>query len=1126
MRDMDLPLDDLVRLLGRRAELHPDRPAIDFLGDGEQVTERVDYAGLDRRVRAMAALLQQHAAPGERALLLLPSGIDYAVAFLACLYAGVIAVPAYPPDAAQPQALRRLAGMAADAAPALALTDETGLRALARLGQPRHPGMKTLLSSDCTASPADWREHAPRPDDIAFLQYTSGSTSAPKGVMVSHANLLADKRSISATADERSEDRCFSWLPLFHDLGLILGLLQPLFYGLPLVLMSSGHFLERPRRWLEGISRHRASISGGPDFAYRLCAERLRPEAMAGVDLSCWRVAFSGAEPIRHATMQAFARAAAPLGFDANALNAWYGLAEATLVVSGNPRGTGMRWQAFDAGALERGIAQPTAQGTPLPACGATGAEVGAVIAQAETGELLPPGRVGEIWVHGPTVAQGYWRNEAATRSTFGARDAQGGGPYLRTGDLGFMHQGALFISSRLKDLIILRGRNIYPQDVEIEVETRVRGVRPGRVAAFALEVDGAEAVGIAAERGRLRPGEGDAADVVEAIRAAVSAALGEPVAAVALLKPGSLPKTSSGKLQRSACRQGWMDGTLELVASYRADPAPAAAAAPATPVERQLGALWSELLEIPHVGAGDSFFALGGQSLLMTRMVSRVRAAFGVELSLAQCFKAPTLAGLARLIEAAPRRPAAATEGEAGRLAARAPAAPGALLPLSYAQHRLWFLQSLQPGSGVYNVAARLAFSGPVDESRVRRALTLLVRRHEALRTSFVETDDGPRQRVEPDRPLPWTSETLEEGAADEPRLQARAAAFVAEAFDLARGPLLRGLWLAGGGAAPQLVLAMHHIVVDGSSLARLLADLAAAYAGDELPPAPLQVADHALWQLARMPARLPALAAAAGERLAAAPALSTLPPDFPRPARQSHRGASLARRLPAQLVSQLQDWTQRHDTTVFTALFAAYAWVLAGQSGQHDLVIGTDIANRQALGAEDIVGFFVNQLPVRCRWRPEMSGTQWLKATREALLAAYEVQDLPFDKLVEALRPARDLSHAPVFQTKFVLQDAPPAQPLGAGLAMHPQPLQRHTAELDLLFDLTRHQDRSVDLRIEYATDLYRRDTVERFASLFIVRLETWLGEAGGTGTRPAPPRPIARRAARGTSMEKNPT
>ena len=306
MRDIDLPLNDLVRLPRRRAELHPDRPAIDFLGDGEQVTERVDYAGLDRRVRALAALLQRHAAPGKRALLLLPSGIDHAVAFLACLYAGVITVPAYPPDAAQPQALRRLAGMAADATPALALTDEAGLRALDRLGQPAHPGMKTLLSPACTASPADWREHAPRPDDIAFLQYTSGSTSAPKGVMVSHANLLADKRSISATADERSEDRCFSWLPLFHDLGLILGLLQPLFYGLPLVLMSPGHFLERPRRWLEGISRHRASISGGPDFAYRLCAERLRPEAMAGVDLSLQVVARAQQRGLKLAPRQMF----------------------------------------------------------------------------------------------------------------------------------------------------------------------------------------------------------------------------------------------------------------------------------------------------------------------------------------------------------------------------------------------------------------------------------------------------------------------------------------------------------------------------------------------------------------------------------------------------------------------------------------------------------------------------------------------------------------------------------------------------------------------------------------------------------------------------------------------------
>jgi len=1112
MHDFDLPSDDLVSVLSQRARLHPHRPAIDFLGDGEHVTERVDYAELDRRVRALAGVLQRHAAPGERALLMYPSGLDYVVAFFACAYAGLIAVPAYPLDTKQPQALRRLSGMASDARPALALTDEAGRRSIEAQNF-GFPGMRVLVTTGCPASPDDWTARAASPDDIAFLQYTSGSTAAPKGVIVTHANLSANKASISATADERPEDRCFSWLPLFHDLGLILGLLQPVYLGLPLVLMSPQHFLERPRRWLEGISRHRATISGGPDFAYRLCAERLRSDAMDGVDLSCWRVAFSGAEPIRHATMAAFTRAAEPLRFEAQALNAWYGLAEATLVVSGNVRGDGMTWHRFDADALSRGEARLADAGVPLPSCGRTSEDVGAMIVEPTTGTQLPPGQIGEIWVRGPTVARGYWQNDEATLATFGARDAQGDGPYLRTGDLGFQHDGKLFISSRLKDLIILRGRNVYPQDIEAEVETRVPGVRPGRVAAFALEVDGVEAVGIAAEAARRRPGDGDADSVVDAIRAAVADTLGEPVAAVALLRPGTLPKTSSGKLQRSACRQGLLDGTLETVAAYRASSRIEDDSAPGTASERRLAAIWCELLDRSAVAATDSFFALGGQSLLMAQMVSRVQAEFGVSLTLADGFAAPTLREMAARIDtSAPQGPDAGP-----RLSGRAAHLRDVALPLSYAQRRLWFLQTLQPGSSVYNVAGRLVISGPVDMERARHALDALMCRHEAFRTTFHEGEDGPRQQVHRSMPVPFARRDA--GGIDDAALEAQAAAFVAEPFDLAHGPLLRALWLDRADGTHHLVLAMHHIAVDGASLRVMLADLAASYAGMPLALAPLQPGDHALWQQARMPARLPGLAAQGRALLSGAPRLTTLTPDFPRPAQQSHRGDSILRHLPASLVTRVHAWTERQRTTVFTALFAAYAATLAELSGQEDLVIGTDIAHRHAMGSEQIVGFFVNQLPVRCRYREDCAADDWLAEVNAALLAAYALEDLPFDKLVEVVRPARDLSHAPVFQTKFVLQDAPPPLEWAPGVSTRPQPLARHTAELDLLFDLTRHGDRRIDVRIEYATDLYRRSTIERFIALFEARLDTWLPvarppSAASTG--------IARRAARGLPEE----
>lgn len=1122
MSDLDFPWHDLVSVLRSRARKHPQRIAFEFLGDGDTVTERLSYGDYDRRACALAALLRQQAAAGDRAMLLFHTGPDYAVAFFACLYAGLIAVPAYPPEGNQPQALQRLRGMMADARPALALTDDAGLQALSLHGLAQ-PGMR-IVSTTAAApnAPTGWQPHAPQPDDVAFLQYTSGSTALPKGVMVTHRNLVADKLSISHTADESAEDRFMSWLPLFHDLGLIFGLLQPLFCGLPLVMMSPRHFLERPRRWLEAISRHRATISGGPDFAYRLCADRIRPEVMAGLDLSCWRVAFSGAEPIRHTTMTAFAAAAAPAGFSPEALNAWYGLAEATLVVTGNRRGSGMHWQRFDTAMLAQGQAAPgaggsvAAVGTVLPACGHTAPGIAVRIADPASGRPLPEAAVGEIWVQGATVAAGYWCNTAATQATFAAAGAAGDGPFLRTGDLGFLHEGRLYLSGRLKDLIILRGRNVYPQDIELEVESRAQGVRPGRVVAFAVEHRGAEAIGIAAEAARLRPGQGDADGVIDAVRAAVAAAIGEPVAAVALLKAGTLPRTSSGKLQRAACRQGWLDGSLETVAVYRADESTAEFMAPETPTQQGLARLWSELLERDPsaIGALDTFVGLGGQSLLVTQLALRVQAQFGVGLPLSVYFAPCTLAELAQHIDTAARVPQRPAPVPLERHA-------GDLLPLSFAQQRLWFLQTLEPDSDYYHVATQLEFSAPPDPLRLQHALDHMMATHEALRTTIVETDQGPRQRVGPAAPLQMRRLQV----ADDLASHAEVRRFVSEPFDLARGPLLRALWLqvgppqAGDGHV-RVVLAFHHIAVDGWSLKLLLDHLATAYAG-EAPAAPrLQYADHAAWQQQELAVHLPALAEAWRMRLQGVPALSTLPPDFERPPRQSHRGASLRLELPHTLVNALREWASSRQATLFMGLFAGFAATLAEAAGQDDVVIGTDVANRHTIGSEGVVGFLVNQLPVRCRCRPGRGGGEWLAMARDTLRAAYALQDLPFDHLVQALRPVRDLSHAPVFQTKFVFQDAPKAHVLAPGLRMTSQAPDRHTAELDLLFDLALHRQ-GVSVRVEYATDLYRSDTVARFAARFVACLESWAAPAAEP-TAGRRPRPIGRRAAAPTTED----
>jgi acyl-CoA synthetase (AMP-forming)/AMP-acid ligase II len=576
---------NIVELLSQRAARQPERTALTFLGDGENVTRTFTYASLHEHARAVGAQLAERAAPGDRALLLFPNGPDYVVAFLGCLYAGLIAVPAYPPPSMSLQHWSRLVSMAKDAAPRLVLTESALLPVIAG-AQGLVPELASVQALATDTAPLERAERfdpaRPRPEAIALLQYTSGSTAVPKGVMVSHANIVAGERAIQAAFSMSADDVVVSWLPLFHDMGLIGTLLQPLYYGVHGVLLGPQHFMERPERWLQAIARHRGTVSGGPDFAYRLCALRIDPRQHEGLDLSSWRLAFCGAEPIRHETLSAFADKFAAAGFDARALYPCYGLAESTLLVTGGRRGEGVRASHFDSRALGEGRAVASAddesrggavQGRALVSCGRPQPEHDVVVASVDTGEPLAAGEVGEVRVAGPSVARGYWNNSDATSQTF---LASRGRTWLRTGDLGFVLDGELFITGRHKDLIIVRGHNLYPQDIERSVEDGFEVVRKGRTIAFGWDASGEECIAVAAEVNPRVQKLIEPEAVCRSISERVAAAHGEPARLVLLLNPGAVPITSSGKLMRAACRKAWQKQKLDTFAVFEL-PAPRA---------------------------------------------------------------------------------------------------------------------------------------------------------------------------------------------------------------------------------------------------------------------------------------------------------------------------------------------------------------------------------------------------------------------------------------------------------------------------------------------------------------------------------------------------------------------
>ena len=563
----------LAERLRERARSTPERVAYTFLReDGSE--QHLHYAALAARVDALAAHMLGHAAPGQRALLLYPAGIDFVVGFFACLAAGLVAVPAAPAHRARDAA--RLGALLEDAAPALVLCAPEAHAACAAALLRAGCGATLLAAADGTGAQT-CVTGLPRVgcDAVAFLQYTSGSTGQPKGVEVTHANIGANVAAIGQAFGFAAETVMVSWLPPFHDMGLIGSIVAPLMLGFRSVLMAPGSFLRRPAAWLEAVTRYRATCSGGPNFAWELCLRRIRGEQKAGLDLSSLDVFYNGAEPVRAATLDAFAEAFGGCGLRREALFPCYGMAEATLLVAGGPRGRAPRTLALDAAALEHGaleLAQAGQAGSRLlVSCGPTAP--GVQVALVDPARCIPAaeGEIGELWIAGPGVARGYHARAVDSARLFGLRIAAApaalqGARWLRSGDLGLVHGGEIYITGRRKDVIVVRGRKIHARDVEELAEGAGTGLAPNSCAAFGADGEGGERLALVVEASRTMARSGELKSHARAIRAAVLDGTGVALHTLAFVAPGAFPRTTSGKVQRARCKALLQSGALPLL--------------------------------------------------------------------------------------------------------------------------------------------------------------------------------------------------------------------------------------------------------------------------------------------------------------------------------------------------------------------------------------------------------------------------------------------------------------------------------------------------------------------------------------------------------------------------------
>ena len=912
-------LSTFVDIAKWRADRIADQVAFTFLTPAEGRSEVITYGELDLRIRSLAAVLADSGSPGQRVLIVQQPGIDYICSLFACLYAGMVAVPVYPLDVFRLRhTLPRLQAITRDADAPIMLTSGEALGGSADREPSASPlwdlCRQAVIRTDQVGTElADaFRSRRHRDADLAILQYTSGTTATPRGVALRHQHLVSNSRQIYSAYHGRGAV-CVFWLPPYHDMGLVGGLLLPMYAGRPSVLMSPTSFVQQPLAWLEAITRYRGTTTASPNFGYELCLRKISDSALASLDLSSLRVAISGAEPIRASTMRRFSERFSPRGFCPSAFTPAYGMAEATLAITGKPLGELPVAVEFDADQLHNGTAaEYTAtdhcddrRRITVVGCGFPLDDTELRIVDPETRQRLDDNRVGEIWVRGPAVADQYWQQPELSAATFSASVATADSQtepvetFLRTGDLGFMHGGQLFVSGRLKDLIIIAGQNYFAHELEAAVQATHDALKVDGGVAFSVsnefteradgpaDSDSADAERLVMVQEVVRPKRYPLPTLVEHIRATLAERFGLAVDCVVLVAAGSLPKTSSGKLQRSECRQQFVAGELSVLHRWQLcdesavdgrqqpeSPAqgkvcgsvdvPATDLCPAVDeIAQQIKSIWCEVLAVGQVSADQHFLDHGGHSLAAIGMLSRIRERIGVTVDFETLYRAPRFGQLVAEVrrlaaDQAAVEPAAGDQPDLVSAAATANgtiangtattffAASGVIaspfseslhgVPLTPAQRRFWVLDQLELRQAFLHVELTLRLAGALDLDQLARLITTLPERHAALRCRIWPDADGiPRQRFNDTSPIFVRRLDLrpENPTEIEGRLSDVRSAAVREPLNLQNGPVFHAVLIDLPGDASELILVAHHAICDAASLQLIVRDLANAYNG-----------------------------------------------------------------------------------------------------------------------------------------------------------------------------------------------------------------------------------------------------------------------------------------------------
>ncbi|MBF0099392.1 MAG: amino acid adenylation domain-containing protein [Desulfobacterales bacterium] len=1166
-----LEFSNLVETLRHRAIHQPNKIGFTFLIDGESQKLTYTYTELDEKARSIAAHLQSQGKYQDRALLVYPPGLDYVAAFIGCLYAGIVAVPVYPPDPMRLQrTLPRLKAIIENVQPNYALTTASILTYIESILS-QNPFFKPMrwIPTDTidVAAAIDWTRPDPTEAPIAFIQYTSGSTGSPKGVMISHDNLMSNSKQIQRSFGHTQDSVGVIWLPPYHDMGLIGGIVQPLYSGFPVVLMSPIAFLQKPFRWLDAISRYKGTTSGGPNFAFDLCVRKITPQQRQTLDLSTWNLAFNGSEPIRIETLRRFSNTFSCCGFSQQAFYPCYGLAEMTLIATGGIKECQPKWvYAQTESLINHNLFVPEnnfKKAKVFVGCGNPILEHQLCIVNHQTHSLCNNGEIGEIWLSGSSVAKGYYNNPTETQAIFQATIETNQYHYLsknwlKTGDLGFCLSGELYVTGRKKDMIIIRGENHYPQDIEYTVEKSYSWIRPGCVAAFEVDVDGENHVVIVAEVERRRNDQPnpyqDRRIIVELpehipvfetsfeskraiyeIRRAVSERHGLQVYAVILIKVGSIPKTSSGKIQRHACKIAFANSTFDSVDSDFLDVKNKSQGVEyfsidhnrlhSLPADQQYEMIrsclfhsCSYLFKIPvsQLDTKESLAVMGIDSVIAIELQHEIQTYFGIELSITIFFSNTSLDQLCIEVQNA-IKDKIPTDVSCINL-------PNSHVKesfeLSYNQKSIWFMYQFSPKSPAYNLFFGARIRSHVDSPSFKNAFWQLIQKHPALRTTYYEKNGLPLQTLH-DTPM---LDFKEIDACNFTELQLLDAITTEShtPFQLETGPILR-ITLYKLAPDDYIVLfVIHHIAIDLWSFPIILEEFKTAYSTHHILSLQhselaenyrqIQLQEHTeknyldfvIWQQHM-------LNSPEGEKLkkywlnqlsGELPVLD-LPTDRPRPSIQTFNGESFPFYINDSLHQQIKEIARSNDSTVYMVYLSALQILLSRYSGQNEILIGTPTVSRSKLFFQDIVGFFTNTLVIRATIKENRSFQDHLTYVRDIVLSDLNHQDFPFSLLVEYLNPKRDRS--PLFQVMFALQKTYRMENIGAFALKQEGPVlllddlkleSMHIKQRIAQFDLTlmmAETPHGMMATWEYNTDLFHETTIRRMTRHFEMVLQS---------------------------------